>query len=339
MHSRLRTVCALLVSFSLFAAVGCTEPEEVKPPAPSGKPRASSGKGKVERKSLQHDGQQREYYVHVPVEHTGGEQWPVLILLHGAGGGTAKLPYDPVFNEYKCICVYPQGIDARWNDGRKENFRKKRGGYDPSYDDVGFMDKLIDQMIADYNVDPTRVYFAGMSNGGLMTLRLAMEMSHRIAAIGVATASLTPFTQKKKPEHPVPMILMNGTKDKITPYDGGEVMGRKGKILSTDETIAFYLELNDCAGVPVVEDMPDTNRRDRTTARKFSYGPKGKAAQVVLIKIDGGGHTWPGYPAGLYNLLVGRTSQDFSATEKVLEFCKPHSRPSAAKHVKRPVSN
>ena len=172
MHSSLRTVCALLLSLNLFTAAGCATPPKENPHAPSGKPAMHSGKGKIQRKSLRHEGMRRDYYVHLPAEHTAKEQWPVMFLLHGAGGGTAKLPYDPAFSTYPCICVYPQGIDARWNDGRKENFKKKKGdGYDPSYDDVGFMEKLIDRMVADYNVDPTRVYFAGMSNGGLMTLQ------------------------------------------------------------------------------------------------------------------------------------------------------------------------
>ena len=130
------------------------------------------------------------------------------------------------------------------------------------------------------------------------------------------------------------MILINGTKDRITPYDGGKVMGNRGKLYSTDETMDFYLELNDCKGEPTVEDLPDTDRRDRTTSTKFSYGPKGKPPRVVLIRVKGGGHTWPGFRTGLYNLLVGRTSQDFSATEKVVEFCQPFSRPSAEKFVK-----
>lgn len=159
MNSGNRTVCAILILFNLLLVVGCTAARKNEAPV----------KGKIVAKSLKHKNVARDYYVHLPSGYTKDKSWPVLFLLHGAGGGTADLPYDPAFSKYGFIGVYPQGIDKRWNDGRKEIFHKKGGGEYKAYDDVGFVGKMIDQMVSEYNVDPTRVYVSGMSNGGLMT--------------------------------------------------------------------------------------------------------------------------------------------------------------------------
>lgn len=338
MNSSHRPVCATLLALCLVAFVGCAAPRTDGTARRPGGAGMRSAEGQIDHKSFRHEDVTRDYYVHLPAGYAKGKSWPVLLILHGAGGGTDDMPYDPAFTQYGVIGVYPQGMDKRWNDGRPEIFEKAFGRMERAYDDVGYIGKLIDHMVAEYNVDPTRVYVAGMSNGGLMTLRLAKEMSHRIAAIGVATATLTPNLTEKKPEHPLPIILINGTEDRVTPYEGGDVLGDKGKLSSTKETIEYFLELNGCSGEPVVEAIPDRDKGDGTTSTMYTYCGDKESASVVLIEVKGGGHTWPGYRTGLYNLLVGRTAQDFSATEKVLAFCQGRSRPSAARFVKSPAA-
>ena len=69
------------------------------------------------------------------------------------------------------------GMTARMDE--EANDRAHRD----NIDDVGFISALIDLMIKDYNMDPNRVYMTGISNGAIMSYRLACEIPHKIAAI------------------------------------------------------------------------------------------------------------------------------------------------------------
>ncbi len=78
--------------------------------------------------------------------------------------------------------VYPDGIELNWNDGRMDEEANDRA-HRENINDVGFISALIDSMIKDYNINPKRVYVTGISNGAIMSYRLACELSHKITAI------------------------------------------------------------------------------------------------------------------------------------------------------------
>lgn len=91
-------------------------------------------------------------------------------------------------------------------------------------DAVGFINTLIDKLIETYPIDPKPIYVTGMSNGGMMTHRLGIELSNRFAAIAPVVGTL--FGDEKKPEHPVSAIMFNGMLDRSVPYQGNR-MGDK----------------------------------------------------------------------------------------------------------------
>ncbi|THB64500.1 MAG: esterase, partial [Desulfovibrio sp.] len=173
--------------------------------------------------TLVHDSVTREYYVHLPTQHFSGSPPPLVIVLHG-GGGTAEAmdrqkdyEFSEKADQLGWILVFPQGVDKQWNDGRVDLNR------DVSLDDVGFISALIDKCLARYGADPSRVYVAGMSNGGMMTLRLAIDLSHRLAAAAAVTANLPVILETAQPVQPIPLMLINGTDDPVVPYYGGMV--------------------------------------------------------------------------------------------------------------------
>ena len=76
--------------------------------------------------------------------------------------------------------VYPQGINSTggltWNVGV---------WWDNSeFDDVGYLNAVIDSVIANFAIDSNRIYACGMSTGGFMAYELACELSNRIVAFG-----------------------------------------------------------------------------------------------------------------------------------------------------------
>ena len=172
-------------------------------------------------KEFMYDGIMRQYAVYEPSLEPNPDGYPLLIGLHGtsADGAIMIAVTDLVLkaNREKFIVACPNGL----NYGTYTYFNAG-GGYEEltdGTDDLGFISALIDTMIENYNVDPTRVYAMGFSNGAMMSYRLAAEISHKIAAIGAVSGSM--LLESCNPEYPVPIIHLHGLSDISVPYEGG----------------------------------------------------------------------------------------------------------------------
>jgi polyhydroxybutyrate depolymerase len=79
---------------------------------------------------------------------------------------------------------------------------------------------MLDQLGSKFPVDPARIYVAGLTQGGFMSLRLGCSLSDRIAGVAAVGASM-PKTMVCLPSRPVSMLMINGTSDPVVPYGGG----------------------------------------------------------------------------------------------------------------------
>jgi polyhydroxybutyrate depolymerase len=287
------------------------------------------------RGSLMWGGIQRTYLVHTPGKDPGNRPLPLVLVLHGGGGtaeGMVKLTrgrFNELADRDSFIVVYPDGVEKHWNDGRSiQNWRAHKD----KIDDVGFLSLLISDISVKWKVDPSRIYATGISNGGLMTYRLACELTDKIAGIASVSASLSvDLYPVCSPKRPVSVMVINGTDDPLVPYDGGTVgfgLRTLGKVVSTDETVRFWVKRNGCREKPEVVRVPDRDSEDRTTLRKEIYGGCAAKTSVALYVVEGGGHSWPGGWQYLPQLIVGRTSREFNAADEIWGFFKSHPRTS-----------
>lgn len=280
--------------------------------------------------SLTHDGIERTAYLYVPTTYDGAKAIPLVLALHG-GGGTAEgmirltQGLDGIAERESFIVAFPAGIDKQWNDGREVN----REG---DIDDVGFLSTLIDHISEAYAIDPKRVYATGISNGGFMSFRLACELSDRIAAVAPVTAALSEDLYATcSPSQPVSILVINGTDDPLVPWEGATIgfsregPGR-GQTLSTPDTIAFWVEQNQCATEPDVTLAEDTDPGDGTRVRWEVHDQCDGPTEVVLCAIEGGGHTWPQGWQYLPVGVIGATSQDVEGNEIVWRFFREHPK-------------
>lgn len=277
--------------------------------------------------TLQHDGYEREYLVHAPKGIDSGQSLPLIFVIHGGGGKAEKMSgmmfhrFNQLADRDKFIVVYPQGIEKSWNDGRNSDaiFSQKH-----DVDDLGFFSKLIDKMISEYPVDPERVFATGISNGGFMSFQLGCNLSHKIRAIAPVTAQLSETLQNDcERDVPVSLMIINGTNDPLVPYDGGVVRAfgkNRGNILSTAATIAYWKDQIGCTATPIEKTFPNRNPNDGTRVISYTYDNCQNNNQVVLYKIEGGGHTWPGGMQYLGERLVGKTSRDINACDEIWQF-------------------
>ncbi|MDF1701655.1 MAG: PHB depolymerase family esterase [Planctomycetota bacterium] len=280
-----------------------------------------------------HGGRKRTYRLITPSGHTKTKPAPLVLALHG-GGGEAKQFDASTGGQFRreadkrgWVVALPQGIAKGWNDGRPLDTlraRQRKG-----VDDVAFLSAVIDKVHASHGIDRSRVYATGISNGGFMSIRLGLELSDRIAAIAPVTAQLQKVHADKRPAQPVGLMVINGTSDPLVPYGGGHVtaFGRKrGAIFSTNETIVRWRAFNGCQTDAQAQPLPDKAPRDGTTTTVTRYTPCRRGAEVVLVRVQGGGHAWPGGTQYLPQRLVGRASRDFEATPRIFDFFARHRR-------------
>jgi polyhydroxybutyrate depolymerase len=218
--------------------------------------------------------------------------------------------------------VYPQGYQGYWNEGRVEGtFAAKT----ENVDDVGFLHALVDRFVEDHGVDRTHVFVTGVSNGGAMTIRLALQTPEFARAYAAVVSSVAvPENLAIEPKgEAVSMLLMNGTADPYVPWHGGKVAlygvyGSRGRALSVPASIEYFLKLDGLAGPPATTQIPDTDTSDGTTADRQRWTAPGKH-MVTLIRIQGGGHSTP-HPATYGWRLLGHSNRDFHAAKEIWDF-------------------
>lgn len=276
-----------------------------------------------------HKGLKRTYLLYVPAGLDTSKSIPLLIVLHG-GHGTGKRMIDltrggfnTLANQENFIVVYPNGIGRNWNDGRPSYKAHNR-----NIDDVGFISAMIDEIVKTQNADPKRIYVTGMSNGAMMSQRLAIELSDKIAAAAPVCGNIS-TDLKSTPKYAVAMMMINGTADPLVPYEGGDVHFLKkklGKVTSTNESVMFWVQNNKINTSPIVTELPDINASDNCYVRKTTFGTSSDAGEVVLITIEGGGHTWAGGWQYLNEKWIGKTCRDVDACQMIWDFFKKHSK-------------
>jgi polyhydroxybutyrate depolymerase len=123
------------------------------------------------------------------------------------------------------------------------------------------------------------------------------------------------------------VLIINGTEDPLVPYEGGDVSFlsiKRGKVISVEDTVKFWVTHDGCPAAPQMEQLPHLNPNDSTSTTVERYTGCRDGTEVVLYKVNGGGHTWPGGVQYMSEKFIGKTSRDFSATETIWQFFKLH---------------
>ncbi len=274
------------------------------------------------------DGYERNYFVHFPPKEKMNKPVPLLFHLHGGGGTAEKTPaitfgrFNELADRDGFIVVYPNAIEKNWNDGRKSDDVKS---WKEDIDDVGFIIEIIDELKTKYKIDEQRIFTTGMSNGGFMSGRLACDRADVFRGAAILTAQISKdYLPSCNPSQPLGIMVMNGTEDKLVPYDGGVITifkKTRGEILSTDEFIEFWKKNNNCTSEKTTVNLPN-KMADGTTVSIEEYSNCDNRGALKFYKIKGGGHTWPGGKQYLREKWIGKTSREINACEEIWDFFK-----------------
>lgn len=275
--------------------------------------------GLVTRASIDVGGLKRSYRIYVPQGLKQGA--PLLMVLHGSGQNGARIGletgygFERLADRHGFAVVYPDAYTFDWNDCSKVGDFSVKG---VAVDDVGFLTALADKLAGEMGVDRRRVFAAGVSSGGFMALRLALEAPARFRAVAAVSASVpTPENFKCKPvAGNASVMFMNGTKDPLVPFDGGEVnlLGlfyKTGDVRSSRDSAQYVADLNRIAGAPAP--LAEGGRV------RSSLWRNGGNAEVELVVIEGGGHGMP-QPYWRRPRLVGPSPMAPNGPELIWDF-------------------
>ena len=280
--------------------------------------------------SITHDGITRTFIVHLPTGYDGTENVPLVMVLHGGGSGDGTsardaLLFEEIGDTANYITVFPNGVFNDWADSRGVTDADLAG-----IDDVSFLTTLKNTLIKQYAIDRRRTYLAGVSNGGMMALRIAWERPRSFAAYAPIIANLPDSVGSfVRPGVPLSVLLMSGTADNLVPYEGGlQPPSIGGRVVGVDSTIALLLGNNGCPGrIPNSQELPDLDQTDGSTVTRFDYGPCNNNAEIVLYRVNGGGHTVPGNPTRRNpRPVVGFTNFDIDAATEIWAFFEQHAQ-------------
>lgn len=272
------------------------------------------------------DGTTRSYLVHVPSAYQPDSPAPVVLILHGAGmNARMMVPFcgmNEKSDETGFLAVYANGTGVGFahvfNAGHATGPLAKQ-----LPNDVHYMAAVLDDLASVARVDAHRIYATGFSNGGMMCYRLAAEMADRIAAIAPVSGTLS--VNDPNPARPVPLLHLHGTADSVVPFDGPDEQTPEFlKFQSVASTIHTWVRINHCQSQPTQTELAD-RADDQTTVTRTRYPPLANGAEVQLITIHGGGHTWPGREPPVP--FIGRSTQDISANDVIWEFFSRHRLP------------
>jgi polyhydroxybutyrate depolymerase len=276
--------------------------------------------------SLRVGGRERSYSLYVPEPRAPR---PALVfVLHGSMGDGAQARrgtfyrFDELADRDGFVVAYPDGFEGHWNDCRRA---APYSANLEQVDDVGFLRALVARLEAELAVDPRRVYATGISNGGQMAYRLALEAPDLVAAIAPVAAGLPDESNLdcERRGEPVAALILNGTDDPMNPFDGGRVAlygvwGDRGSVLSSAASAAYFAELAGHRQPPRRRRYPERSRDDGSWAELFEF-VDGPGPEVAHLVVHGGGHTFPSL-SGRYPRGIGHTNADLDGAAEVWDF-------------------
>jgi len=254
--------------------------------------------GNLSKGTIEVAGVKHSYRTYVPKDLPKGA--PLVLVMHGSGEGPQRIrigtgyAFERLADQHGFAVVYPKAYASDWNDCSRIGDKELNG---VRGDDVGFLSALVDKLVSELALNPARVFAAGVSNGGSMAMRLALEQPSRYKAVAAVVANVPAaenFQCKPAAQKATSVMIMNGTEDPLVPYAGGEInlLGlfyKGGPIVSSRASAQYFANWAQLAGEPLTSEKTVT---EGVRVEQNRWSQDGKA-EVELVSIHGGGHGLP----------------------------------------------
>ncbi len=278
--------------------------------------------GTLTKATLTLDGETYTYRLYLPKGLA--QNAPLVMVLHGSGQNGAQIRtetgygFERLADQHGFGVVYPSGKAFDWNDCSKTGDFLVNGH---ASNDLHYLNTLVDRLVAAHGFNPQRVFATGVSAGGFMSLRLALESPQRFRAVAAVSANVPAAGNFKcKPvASGVSVLLMNGSADPLVPYAGGEVslwglFFQNGQVRSSKASAEFFATQNQ---LPVTT-QPEVVQSDTENVQRLLLRDEGRF-EVELVTIIGGGHGMP-QPYWQRPRLLGPSPMEPNGPELIWQF-------------------
>ena len=266
---------------------------------------------------LTHNNATRDYWVDYPENAT--EDTPLIIAMHGRNQFLVTfIPQSQMSNfanPQNVAVVYPQGLNfwgvPAWNTGVWWS--------NSVYDDVGYIDALIDSVSSNFAIDSNRIYACGFSNGGFMAYDLACELPDRIVAFGSVSGNfMMNSNQDCTNEREIPIMHIHGTSDLIVNYYPPTI----DLSMASLEAMEWWSIENDLTE-QTIEALNDN-------VNIYTNSSLTSNTKFIHFQVVSGGHEWFNYDWGfhaseeLLNFFLQYNMADFYDHSPVLSSIENH---------------
>ncbi|HEX6105169.1 MAG TPA: PHB depolymerase family esterase [Gemmatimonadales bacterium] len=251
------------------------------------------------------------YLLFVPRSYEGTTPVPVIFDFHGSGSDPWEelrlSGMDAVAERYGFVLLLPFARVPFATGGYTWNTPAVGG----RPDDVRLVAEILEDVRRRVCVESGRVYLTGFSGGARLASRVACALSDRVAAAALVGGVRAPEGCGKAS---IPVLAVHGTEDPINPYDGG---GPPYWGHGVDSAMAGWVAQNGCRRAP-----REVRRSPQIMERSFPDCRDGST--VVMYRVLGGGHTWPGSGLELPRERFGRATDELEVTLVIGEFFAAH---------------
>ena len=174
------------------------------------------------------DGKAHSWFEFIPgcVRQNPEQKVPLLMFLHGGGDSPANIANSiklyELAEEENFILVHPAATDdVFWNQDMDPKLN----------DDCGYLEKLLDYLVARYPIDTTRIYMGGFSNGSSMAQVFSFTHPDRVAAVFANNSAAYTYThthafdlaavKKQEYDYRMPVWYTYGSRDLEFPATRG----------------------------------------------------------------------------------------------------------------------
>jgi polyhydroxybutyrate depolymerase len=266
---------------------------------------------------------QRSYILYTPQNFDASKPASVVFVFHGGGGNAENAirmsNFNKVADENGFLVVYPNGTGQlgdsllTWNAGTCCGFAQRN-----QIDDIGFVRAILADLQSAISIDLKRVYATGMSNGAMMSHRLACEAADIFAAVAPVSGTLN--FSPCQPSARVSVIMFHGTADEHVPYNGGVGDQSLSQVdyVSVQDSVNFWVNFDQCQPEAQVNAFEDVQHQ--------VWSGCADSSSVELYTILGGKHAWPGSDGPGW---VGgdEPTHSISATQLIWDFFVSHPKP------------
>jgi polyhydroxybutyrate depolymerase len=259
---------------------------------------------------------------------------PLLIACHGLGMNGRNMASWTGFAQHGPECgfsvVFPDALGQVWDPA---NLAARPGDADPA-----FLRALVARLAETGVADPKRVVLVGVSNGAQFAESIGRNAELELAGLVLVIGTTLTVTREATPLplRATPLLCFEGTADRQMPYAGGpmrassltgRIAARKYRRVGIDPRVRVtvgvdalledWCAVNGQEGEPSTESIPD--EAPAISVTRCSWREPGQPP-VVLYRVEGGGHLWPGAGQLIPAAFVGRSARSLDTSCLTLAF-------------------